>query len=796
MTKNLIILLIIATGLYSNIVYAQEELAGAGQNIEIKNPEGTEFWLCFMKNYKKTAKNAPEKLLILELFITSGQDSEVNIEVKSIGFRKTLTIPAGTVKSIRIDPLAQVSSSEVVERKHAVHITSDNPITVYGLNRRKQTTDTYLGLPLNVLGKSYRAICYDRSESLMPQFAIVATENNTDVVITPSVETHGGKKPQVPFKVRLNRGDVYQVSSKLIMLSKKKCDLTGSLITSNKKISVFSGHQCSYVPSKIIACNHLVEQLPPIPSWGKHFYLGMLKPRSNYTFRALASRDSTKIFMDAELVTMLNAGEFFESTLKHPSQIAANKPILVSQYSQGFQNGDSIGDPMMLLISPTQQFLRKYRFATPVNGFWEHYINVVIPTEAVASMKLNGIHIDASLFKPLGLSRYSIAYVKVNFGTHVIEGSQPFGMYSYGFGFDKDEYDAYGNIGGQSFVEYIPAKDTLPPMAELRQEGDKAKLIIRDDRVDDTGIEGIYIDKYGMDAVHPKIVEASPQITIDITPAKNSEVHRLVVEAVDLAGNSSFFTVCYVYRPSKKAIEFVLSHGTEADCIVDPGLIVGAFGRLLYLSHTSGFSSTGGLNANGTFSDASGMGGYGGIMVGRKINKDLVVSARISFENYGGILTAPDSVESHYRDPDSGELKPFQEARDLTLDGLYMNLAFAGEYYLEKYLYLFGGFNLAMNLSKSITVNKRILIPQDYTYGNDLREMKDSDAPESLSSINFMRMGLFGGVGFIYRIDIKWSVNLEVAYTDYLGNIISNGQWGLSQLSLSAGVRYNLDIFD
>lgn len=796
MTKNIITYLLIAFGLLGNAVYAQVEQPGSRQNIEIKNPEGTEFWLCFMKNYKKTAKNASEKLLILELFITSGEDSEVSIEVQSIGFRKTLSIPAGTVKNIRLDPLAQVSSSEIIERKHAVHITSDNPITVYGLNRRKQTTDTYLGLPLNVLGKSYRAMCYDRSEGLMPQFAIVATENNTEVIITPTVETHGGKKPNVPFKISLNRGDVYQVSSKLIMLSKKKCDLTGSLITANKKISVFSGHQCSYVPNKIIACNHLVEQLPPIPSWGKHFYLGMLKPRSNYTFRALASQDSTKLFLDAEFIKMLNAGEFYESTLRHPSQVAANKPILVSQYSQGFQNGDSIGDPMMLLISPTQQFLRKYRFATPVNGFWEHYINVVIPTVATASMKLNGIHIDTSLFQPLGLSRYSIAYLKVNFGTHVIEGSQPFGMYSYGFGFDKDEYDAYGNIGGQSFVEYVPAKDTLPPMAELRQEGGKAKLIIRDDRVDDTGIEGIYIEQNGLDAVHQKIVEASPQTTIDIKFNSDAEIHRLVVEAADLTGNVSLFTVCYVYRPSKKAIEYVLSEGTDADCIVDPGLIIGAFGRLLYLSHTSDFSSSGGLKANGSFSDASGMGGYGGVMVGRKISKDLVLSARLSFENYGGVLTAPDSVVSRYRDPASGELKPFQEARDLTIDGLFMNLAFAGEYYLEKYLYLFGGFNVAMNLSKSITVNKRILIPQDYTYGNDLREIKDSDAPAALSSINSMRLGLFGGAGVIYKIDIIWSVNIEAAYTNYLGNIINDGEWGLTHLSLSAGVRYNLDIFD
>ena len=386
-----------------------------------KNSEGREFWLCFMKNFRtqsQSRQNRPAALK-LQLFITSSYDARVKIEIEEIGYENTVDVRANTVVNVQVPARAQLRAVETAERL-AVHVTADTTIAVYGLNSRYQTTDTFMGLPVSVLGTTYRVVGYTKLASdLLSEFSIVATEDDTEIEILPTAITSTGRPPNRPFKVKLRKGDVYTVGARWQSIG--PCDLTGSLITANKKIAVFSGHQCAYVPPKVEACNHLIEQLPPVTAWGKHYYLGMLKERSKYTFRVIASEARTRVFKNSKLVAVLNAGEFHEElNVRDHIQVTADKPVLVAQFAQGFKNGDSVGDPMMILVSPTQQFLRVYRFATPINGDWHHYINVVAQTETIDELRLNGRRIDPRLFERLGESRYSIAQVPIPYGTHVI----------------------------------------------------------------------------------------------------------------------------------------------------------------------------------------------------------------------------------------------------------------------------------------------------------------------------------------------------------------------------------------
>ncbi len=588
------------------------------------------------------------------------------------------------------------------------------------------------------------------------------------------------------YKLTLNKGDVYQVASRYE--PGKACDLTGTLIKSDKKIAVFSGHQCAYVPQRIIACNHLVEQVPPVPSWGKHFFLGDLQPRSKYTYRVLADKDSTKVFENQRFVTMLKAGEFYERTVNSEIQVVADKPILVSQYSQGFRNGDSIGDPMMLLISPTQQFLSKYRFATPINGSWNHYVNIVVPKKAINTMRLNNKPIDSAYFKPLGISRYAIAYLKIPFGTHTIEGDMPFGMYSYGFGFDKDAFDAYGNMGGQSFFEYEPVKDTLPPAAELIYEENQQKIVFRDDQIDDTGIRDVKVLlAENIEPFMNEIEAGMPQLPVTITPIESDKTGRLVVEATDVAMNVSVFTICYTYSIDRADFFFSINEGDDIECKPGPDLQVGIFGRLSGVVHSADFINTGNLTSKGKFSDALGSGGYVGFLVGKKFRENLAFTGRLMFENYGGTLEAPDSSLSHIRD-DNGTLINFQETRLLKLDNLYMTLSAAAEWYPLEKVYLTGGINLAFALSKSVIYKKRILIPEGYAYANGSRE-KTID-PSSLESISFFRPGFFAGGGIMVPVTFRINAFAEVMYTIYPGSLIEeSGAWTVQQVSLNAGIR-------
>lgn len=799
-----VIFLISLSNLYAQIpneIVIPEIDTIARHRLELKNPEGTEFWLTFMKNYT-SIDNKPAPIH-LELFITSEEDADITIEIKSLNFLKQFKIKGKTVQNIKIDTLAQITSSEIIEPAMAVHITSDYPISVYGLNRRYQTTDTYIGLPTRVLGTAYRAMTYTMSAPLLPEMAVVATENNTIVSITPTVETIWGHPAKKPFQVTLNRGDVYQVFAKQDLRAGVKVDLTGSLITANHPIAVFSGHQCAYVPYQqppITACNHLVEQMPPISSWGKHYFIGKLNNRSYYSWRILANEDSTKVFINSQLAGILRAGDWLEGNSNDNIQIRSDKPVLVAQYSQGFKNGDNIGDPAMILISPTQQFLKRYRFATPVNGDWNHYVTVVIPTRALNTLMLDGKKAPTYDFEEIGITRYSIGSIQIDYGTHSLEAAMPFGMYSYGFGFGDDAYDAYGNMGGQSFIEYAPENDTIPPGIEFIANKDKLRVIIRDDREFDTGInEIIFSETENISYAVPTYTEGVPQLEFLITPSTYNS-GRAILRISDLAGNLNTQTICYTLNPSTGYFEFITSPGYEKRCTTYEGWQVGAFLNPGFLMHSVNFINSGDVNSSnfntqrelGEFQDESAIGVSFGLLASHKIFDKFYGTAKLTFEKFNSKLEAPDNSVSHYRDPLTGQLVPFQEGRMLELTGLNLGLYAQAEYYFLPKFYVLGGISTYLNISKGIKYASKILTPDYLEYTPSQIEEMNAHLPKKLSSLRSINMSGFVGLGFSYPFRYNLKGFIEAFYQNYFFNLIDDGDWKLSKISLLLGLKYYL----
>ncbi len=786
------ILIVIIAAIFPIALSAQQDSVEKRVEKVIKNPVGTEFWLCFQRNYKETGNSSSDRL-ILELFLTADNDANVKVEIKDFRFKMDTLVPGGSVVNIKISPEAEITKGEEIVKK-AVHITSDNPISVYGLNRRFQTTDTYLGLPVKVLGKEYRALCYGESAGLLSQIAIIALENNTKVTIAPSVNTNNYPKG-IDHTIRLNRGQVYQILPKYQPFS--ECDLTGTHIKADKNIAVFSGHQCAYVPPDTVACNHLVEQLPPVSSWGRHFYLGKFKSRKRHTYRVLAHSPDTKLFINGKLRTTLQAGKFYEARENRDIQIATTKPSLVAQYSHGFSDGDMVGDPMMILVSPTQQFLKSYRFATPVNGAWHHIINVVAPNNEIGSLELNGSSIDEDEFTRLGQSRYSIASLEIPFGTHRLTCDEPFGMYSYGFGYKgvdrNDSYDAYGTMGGQSFIQYQVEDDFFPPTAEIVFLDSLYHLIIRDDRTDDKGLMNVRILKnYGVETDIPKIDDGAPQVVIPLAPIKEGEPSKIEFKAVDAALNQAEITVCYNFDQEQKSYAFYLTDSLHS-CEVDPGLFIGAFGELTANYHSTDFINTGGLNAYGKFSEAFSFGGYGGFLISRQLQPNAVISARLSFLNSPAFLSSPDSSTSRRRDESNNGFQIFQEETTLDFSSLYLDADFLFEYYFKNQVYLLGGLNLSAKLFDNAIIKRRIASPDGLIYGSSgKREKTPANAPDELSSLRPINLGVLLGAGFNYEIDYRYAVFAETAYRYNFLDLIDDGDWNLHRFSLKLGFKYRI----
>ncbi|HEX3957835.1 MAG TPA: IgGFc-binding protein [Trebonia sp.] len=128
----------------------------------------------------------------------------------------------------------------------------------------------------------------------------------------------------------------------------------------------------------------------------------------------------------------LNAGQFYETILTAASEITANNPIQVMQYSNGQSYDSANADPFDITIAPYAQFLNSYTVTTEPDGadpaITSNYINVVAPTSEVGNVTLDAAVIASSDFTAIGGTGFSGAQVPVPFGSHVLNGPLPFGV--------------------------------------------------------------------------------------------------------------------------------------------------------------------------------------------------------------------------------------------------------------------------------------------------------------------------------------------------------------------------------
>jgi hypothetical protein len=508
---------------------------------------GTDFWVCFPQNAQY--ENAG---IIFRLYITADQDA--NGTVTGISKNKRFSLKAGKVASIDIDTIAQVMGSEQVQNV-GIHIQSDQPVSVYGLSNRKASTDTYVALPTNVLGTSYRAMGYDAlidkhgesSDLFTSQITFVSTEDNTVVTILLTGNTREHRRHGDEFHVTLDKGQVYQIQGS--HGGDNRSDLTGTLVTSTKPIAFFTGHTCAEVPAGAEFCDQLLEEEPPSNTWGKQFLVSKMLGKDWYVVRVVANEDDTKIFFDQKFIKTLAAGEFYEAQHLYDNVlITSDKPVLVGQYATS-ANADTvkIGDPFMMLIAPTEQFLSSYRFVTPIKGDWHHYINIVVPSGSINSLRLDNNGISLNKFSPIGITRYVIGQLEISFGSHTITADRPFGLYSYGFGVAGDNYDSYGNIAGMRVAPIERTADTSKPTLEV-VESDTAgviTLIARDDRINDLGLAQILLfdsSTTPTTVTYPTFDPGAPEVKIKIN--KVELANCMYIKLQDFAKNQSYYALC------------------------------------------------------------------------------------------------------------------------------------------------------------------------------------------------------------------------------------------------------------
>ena len=448
-----------------------ETILAQEANVCRKSTEGKEFWFGFMEN-----RMFREEYRTIQITVTAKQATDFNITIGqpiSAIYNQTFSVLANSTRTIEIPwRMAEAFGSENIQEK-GVHLTSDNPVSVFAINWDPNSTDITSIYPVETLGNDYFAMCYEPNidpnnptsgNGRNSEFLIVATENQTLVKITPSKVTDQLVPKDSTFEIILNKGDVFQVQSENNegTQSSGQGDLTGSRIAADKPIALFSGALSTTIPNSQCCWDHLFEQIPPVQSWGREYYTVPFKTRINDRFRILASKNNTTVQISGEMLLYLNEGEFYEFQALEAKQIFSDNPVLVAQFSQS-HNVDSTetggnGDPFMMILNPLNRLVKTVIFqtyGTPNNftdstylGIQSNFVNILSPSNETINIRLNNQPVIE--FQPHAVAGWSYAQIDIPKGIHIIEniaGSDGFMAYVYGFG----GYESYGFNAGYNF---------------------------------------------------------------------------------------------------------------------------------------------------------------------------------------------------------------------------------------------------------------------------------------------------------------------------------------------------------
>lgn len=362
--------------------------------------KGNEFVLAFFCG--------TEPMSTVALLVTTDEAEPVSFTVNSSSFSSVIRgeAVAGQTTLVRLSSISQlkvddirVADAESRDKGIYVKAEQDKKISVYGLNDQYQSTDGFLALPCHDYGEhaSEKYIYYvfsanasGISEVVNSRFLIIPCEDDTTIGITSTqpltvssdVSPNGYKFTLVPN----NKGNIKVNRLKTVMFETQK-DLTGTILESDKPVTVIVGHQCGQVPGYENTCDLFLEQVPPHITYGQLFFTTPLQMReSGETYRvgSVSKRKGgnrinitcTSDGMQPRSIVMnyaLERGKFYQFSVGNTENretdsyrdfccIETEDPATVMQYTRGHP-ADEIndhGDPAMLYVPPVSQFSNVY----------------------------------------------------------------------------------------------------------------------------------------------------------------------------------------------------------------------------------------------------------------------------------------------------------------------------------------------------------------------------------------------------------------------------------------------------
>ena len=324
----------------------------------------------------------------------------------------------------------QASNASEKLSKLGIKVEATEEVSVYAAIRMEFSYDATNILPASALGSEYLIQdypAYNKEGEAHSIIMVLATEDNTEVEIMPSIKTVNGTDTRI--RVTLNKGETYQVISQdQLSFSGTRVRAYSTIDRSDPKpIAVFSGADFTQVPGGQSARDCLYEQAMPTDYWGTEFVVTRSQEKDANRIRITALDNTTDVFIDGNPrpAKTLQPAETWEFEMSEnlastdmASKIASagrevpailtgdahyiktSCPVAVFNYdvSSGYvhsSTSDKIGDPSMVWISPLQQRIGKITFGacgTPKQDEGHtnrHFVNIVCKTSDVSTVKLS-----------------------------------------------------------------------------------------------------------------------------------------------------------------------------------------------------------------------------------------------------------------------------------------------------------------------------------------------------------------------------------------------------------------------
>lgn len=461
------------------------------------------------------------------LYFSAEQTANVRVTVNGRTAQQVTNyvVPAGTVIASNFMPKAGPTDCRLYDVPPSfggnggeglygmsVHIESDVPIVAYAHIFGSFSSGATMLMPVESWGYSFMSINSQQIDAGGPGFSwvyVIAQHDNTVIRVTPSVTTRLGKPAGVPFDITMQRGQIYQFIGQSDAGGNGN-QFTGSTVKSIANaagdcypIAVFSGS--SRTKGESVPCgtnsgrDNDMQQCFPMQAWGKRYLTAPFSaasgPNTNVNLTAstlqtsvykVAVKDpTTPVRRNGVPLTGLINNTYYQFSSNTADLIESDKPIMIAQFMSGGSgcNPGTWGDPEMVFLSPVEQAIKRVGFYRNTRqAIYANYVTVIIPTNGVASLRIDGTSTFNHTYPHPNLPGYTVVVKgwQAAQAQTIMYSDSAFTAITYGLGSAESyAYNAgtyLNNLNAVSSIQNIP--DPATPQHPFSCVGTPVRLSV------------------------------------------------------------------------------------------------------------------------------------------------------------------------------------------------------------------------------------------------------------------------------------------------------------------------------